>query len=98
MRVIVVGAGEVGSYVADRLSRQGIDVYVVERDAKRAAHLAETSDVEVVHGSGTHPSVLAAAGIESADLLEERVEEIACRWCESSQWVEEIDEADATAS
>ena len=69
MRVIVVGAGEVGSYVADRLSRQGIDVSVVERDAKRAAHLSETSDVEVIHGSGTHPSVLAAAGLESADLL-----------------------------
>jgi len=69
MRVIVVGAGEVGSYIADRLSRQGIDVYVVERDAKRAAHLAETADVEVIHGSGTHPSVLALAGVDSADLL-----------------------------
>ena len=69
MRVIVVGAGEVGSYIADRLSRQGIDVYVVERDAKRAAHLAETLDVEVITGSGTHPSVLALAGVDSADLL-----------------------------
>ncbi len=69
MRVIVVGAGEVGSYVADRLSRQGIDVYVIERDAKRAAHLAETSDVEVITGSGTHPATLAIAGLESADLL-----------------------------
>lgn len=69
MRVIVVGAGEVGSYVADRLSSQGIDVFVIERDAKRAAHLAERLDVEVVTGSGTHPSVLAAAGLEVADLL-----------------------------
>ncbi len=69
MRVIVVGAGEVGSYIADRLSRQGIDVYVIERDAKRAAHLAETADVEVITGSGTHPSVLALAGVDSADLL-----------------------------
>lgn len=69
MRVIVVGAGEVGSYIADRLSRQGIDVYVIERDAKKAAHLAETVDVEVITGSGTHPSVLALAGVDSADLL-----------------------------
>ena len=65
----MVGAGEVGSYVADRLSRQGVDVHVIERDAKRAAHLAETVDVEVLTGSGTHPSVLEAAGLHSADLL-----------------------------
>ncbi len=69
MRVIVVGAGEVGSYVAERLSRQGVDVFVIERDAKRANHLAESIDVEVITGSGTHPTTLAEAGIESADLL-----------------------------
>lgn len=69
MRVIVVGAGEVGSYIADRLSREGVDVYVIERDAKRAAHLAETVDVEVITGSGTHPATLALAGVDAADLL-----------------------------
>lgn len=69
MRVIVIGAGEVGSYIADRLSREGIDVYVVERDEKRAARLAENVDVEVITGSGTHPSVLALAGVDVADLL-----------------------------
>ena len=69
MRVIVVGAGEVGSYVAERLSRQGVDVFVIERNAKRAAHLAETIDVEVITGSGTHPTTLAEAGIDVADLL-----------------------------
>jgi len=69
VRVIVVGAGEVGSYVAERLSRQGVDVFVIERNAKRAAHLAETIDVEVITGSGTHPTTLAEAGIDVADLL-----------------------------
>ena len=69
MRIIVVGAGEVGSYIADRLSREGVDVIVIERDAKRAAHLAETVDVEVITGSGTHPETLALAGVDAADLL-----------------------------
>ncbi len=69
MRVIVVGAGEVGSYVADRLSREGVDVYVVETNGKRAAHLAETADLEVITGSGTHPATLEAAGLKDADLL-----------------------------
>ena len=69
MRVIVIGAGEVGSYVADRLSRQGVDVTVIERDAKVAARLAEQVDVEVITGSGTHPETLAQAGLDSADLV-----------------------------
>ena len=69
MRVIVVGAGEVGSYVAERLSRQGIDVIVIEQNAQRAAHLAETLDVEVLSGSGTHPATLATAGLDTADIL-----------------------------
>ncbi len=69
MRVIVVGAGEVGSYVADRLSREGVDVVVVERNAKRASALSDSADVEVITGSGTHPKVLAEAGVHSADLL-----------------------------
>ncbi len=67
--MIVVGAGEVGSYVADRLSREGVDVVVVERNTKRAAAFADTADVEVITGSGTHPRVLAEAGVDSADLL-----------------------------
>lgn len=69
MRIIVVGAGEVGSYIADRLSREGVDVTVIERDAKRAARLAESVDVEVITGSGTHPEILALAGVDGCDLL-----------------------------
>ncbi len=69
MYVIVLGAGEVGSYVAERLSRQGIDVAVIEHDAHRLRALAEELDVLTVHGSGTHPEVLAEAGAAKADLL-----------------------------
>ncbi|MEZ5382683.1 MAG: Trk system potassium transporter TrkA [Microthrixaceae bacterium] len=69
MHVIVVGAGEVGSYVAERLSRQGIDVAVIETDANRLRILEEEFDVLTVRGSGTHPSVLAEAGSAHADLL-----------------------------
>jgi len=65
----VVGAGEVGSYVADRLSREGHDVAVIERDSDVIRHLEEGLDVHTVHGSGTSPSVLAEAGADKADLL-----------------------------
>ena len=67
--MIVVGAGEVGSYVAERLSREGHDVAVVELDASRLRQLSDDLDVLAVEGSGTHPATLRRAGAEQAELL-----------------------------
>ena len=69
MHVIVLGAGEVGSYVAERLSKQGVDVAVIESDPRRLAAVEEKLDVMAIHGSGTHPAVLNRAGIGRAELL-----------------------------
>ena len=69
MRIIVVGAGEVGSYVAERLSRQGHHVVLIESDAERFRQVDQDLDVMTLRGSGTDPVALAAAGIEQADLL-----------------------------
>jgi trk system potassium uptake protein TrkA len=67
--VIVVGAGEVGSYVAERLSKEGHDVAVVELDPQRLRAVEERIDVLAVHGSGTSPRVLEEAGVDKADLV-----------------------------
>ncbi|MEZ5166903.1 MAG: 5-formyltetrahydrofolate cyclo-ligase [Acidimicrobiales bacterium] len=69
VHVIVVGAGEVGSYVADRLSREGHDVAIIDPDVARLRQLADELDVLTIRGSGTHPSTLRRAGIDAADLL-----------------------------
>jgi len=69
VRIVVVGAGEVGSYVAEILSNEGNTVSVVELDAAKLYHLAEDLDVLAVEGSGAHPHVLREAGIRKADLL-----------------------------
>ncbi len=69
MRVIIVGAGEVGWYLAQRLGAEGNDVVVVEQDAAIAAAIGAELDVQVVVGSATVPSVLHAAGVERASLL-----------------------------
>ncbi len=72
MRIIVVGAGEVGTYVADRLSRQDHDVVLIEADRERFQRLEqemEGLDVLKVRGSGTDPEVLKEAGVEGTDLL-----------------------------
>ena len=69
MRVIVVGAGEVGTYVADRLSRQEHDVALIELDLERFRQVDLELDVLTVNGSGTDPGALEIAGIETTDLL-----------------------------
>lgn len=69
MHVVIVGAGEVGSYVARILVDEGHDVAIIETDEELARHLDTTLDVLVVHGSGVHPAALKRAGIESADLM-----------------------------
>ncbi len=66
---MVVGAGEVGSYVAERLSREGHDIGVIDVDRAKLRALDDTVDVLTVEGSGTHPGVLRRAGIAEADLL-----------------------------
>ena len=69
MHVIVVGAGEVGSYVAARLSRERHNVAVVDIDADRLRQIGADLDVLTVEGSGTHPSVLSDAGLDSCELV-----------------------------
>lgn len=69
MHVVVIGAGEVGSYVADRLSREGHDVGIIDIDRGKLRRIDKASDVLTVCGSGTHPDTLRRAGIENADLL-----------------------------
>lgn len=67
--MIVVGAGEVGSYVADRLSKEGHDVAIVERDPARLRSVSDELDVLTVLGSGTHPETLREAGVDRTDIL-----------------------------
>lgn len=69
MHVVIVGAGEVGWYLAQRLGAEGNDVVVVEQNEVIAAAIGAELDVQVVVGSATVPSTLKAAGIERADLL-----------------------------
>lgn len=65
----MVGAGEVGSYVAELLTRHGNDVAVIETDRQRLRDVEDRLDVLVVEGSGTHPHVLEQAGLHKASLF-----------------------------
>jgi len=69
MRIIVMGAGAVGSYLAERLSSGGEDVVVIEYDEVRAAELQESIDALVLHGNGASANMLEKAGVAETDLL-----------------------------
>jgi len=69
VRIIVVGAGEVGTYVADRLSRQEHDIALIELDSERFRQIDAELDVLAINGSGTDPAALQRAGIADTDLL-----------------------------
>jgi trk system potassium uptake protein TrkA len=69
MKIVIVGAGEVGSYLAERLTKENHHVVVVEQDPERAQHVEQHVDAHVIAGSGSHPDVMAAAEIDGADLL-----------------------------
>jgi len=69
MRIIIVGAGAVGSYLAERLSSGGQDVIVIEDNEGRAAELQEKIDALVLRGNGASVHMLEEAGAAHTDLL-----------------------------
>lgn len=69
MKAIIVGAGEVGYHIADRLSKEGHDIAVIEDDLKRENHLRDRINALVVRGNGASASVLEKAGIEDTELF-----------------------------
>ena len=69
MRIIILGAGQVGSGMAHSLSREENDISVVDTDPARLQELQEKLDIRTVLGHASHPETLIRAGIEDADLL-----------------------------
>jgi trk system potassium uptake protein TrkA len=69
VKIVILGAGQVGSSVAESLVSEQNDITVVDVDAGRLRALQDRLDLRTVAGSASHPSVLVEAGIEDADLL-----------------------------
>jgi trk system potassium uptake protein TrkA len=69
MRVVIVGGGKIGSYLAGELSRAGHFVAVIEEKPSRARSVVEAVKVLVFEGDGTDPDLLEAADVDRADWL-----------------------------
>lgn len=69
MRIIIIGAGEVGYHIAKKLSEESQDVVIIDKDPGKIRRISDSIDVQALLGSGTSPRMLRDAGIEEADLL-----------------------------
>jgi trk system potassium uptake protein TrkA len=69
MKIVILGAGQVGGTLAANLSSEANDITVVDRNETTLRELRDRIDIGVVCGHASHPSVLQRAGIEDADML-----------------------------
>lgn len=69
MKIIILGAGQVGSSVAANLVSESNDITVVDNDARRLQELQVRFDLRTVQGHASHPAVLQRAGAADADII-----------------------------
>ncbi|MCK5663869.1 MAG: Trk system potassium transporter TrkA, partial [Thiotrichaceae bacterium] len=69
MKILILGAGQVGSSLAEHLSNEDNDITVVDLDGRLLAILQDRLDIRTVKGRGSHPDVLNRAGCDDADML-----------------------------
>jgi len=69
MKVIVIGAGLVGTYICEYLSSEDHDVTVIEKDPAVCRKATDTLDAMVIQGDGASPALLVKAGVHKTDMM-----------------------------
>ncbi|KAB0485673.1 MULTISPECIES: Trk system potassium transporter TrkA [Pseudomonas] len=69
MKIIILGAGQVGGSLAEHLASEANDITVVDTDGERLRDLGDRLDIRTVQGRGSFPTVLRQAGADDADML-----------------------------
>jgi len=69
MNIVILGAGQVGSSLAELLANENNDVTVVDLDTTHLQRLQDRLDIRTVGGHASHPDILEQAGLEDADML-----------------------------
>ncbi|MEW6413729.1 MAG: Trk system potassium transporter TrkA [Pseudomonadota bacterium] len=69
MKIIILGAGQVGANLAASLVAENNDITVVDLDTARLSLLQDRFDLRTVRGHAAHPSTLKKAGADDADML-----------------------------
>ena len=69
MKILILGAGQVGSSVAANLASEANDITLIDTQVHLLNELRDRLDIQTVTGNAAHPNVLRQAGIEDADML-----------------------------
>lgn len=69
MKIIILGAGQVGGTLAEHLANEKNDITVIDTDVERLRALKDRLDISTVTGSASHPDTLARAGGQDAEML-----------------------------
>ena len=69
MKSIICGAGAVGQSIAEKLSKEGFEVTVVDESKEQLKKLSDTLDIKTIIGPSSHPSILSLAGAKDCDIL-----------------------------
>ena len=69
MKILILGAGQVGGTLAENLASENSDVTLVDNNGERLRELRDRLDIQTVEGMASHPDVLRRAGAEDADML-----------------------------
>jgi len=69
LKIIILGAGTVGTTLAISLSQEDNDVTVVDNNQSALHHLEEEADIKTVNGSCSYPNTLVNSGIKEADMV-----------------------------
>ena len=69
MKIIILGAGQVGSSLANNLASEANDITIVDVDSQLLHDLQDRLDLRTIKGQASHPDVLQRAGAEDADMI-----------------------------
>lgn len=69
MKILILGAGQVGTSVAENLVNEANDITVIDSDRIRLETLQNRFDLRTIQGNGAHPEVLQQAGAEDVDMI-----------------------------
>lgn len=69
MKVVICGAGQVGTSIAAYLSEEGSNVTIIDQNAELIAKVNDTLDVSGIIGHASHPDILQKAGIADAEMI-----------------------------
>jgi trk system potassium uptake protein TrkA len=69
MKIIILGAGQVGTTVAQNLASEANDITVVDHDGQLLRDMQDRIDIRTINGHAAHPDVLKRAGADDADMI-----------------------------